>query len=520
MNVKIEHKYLVFPINSRATYKELTFSDGKGLDYHVMVQLDNIDPNDHCYIDVSRFMGKDTSITVEPQMPFTFRTADEIDLPNVYHETYRPQVHFTAKYGWINDPNGMIYYNGEYHLFYQHNPAGLDMHRENCHWGHAVSKDMIHWEQKDIMLYPDERHSMYSGSAIVDEKNLLGKQVGDNKTVVLFHTTNRDPYWQNIAYSTDGLKTSVPYENNPVVDHIEGRNRDPKVTFCEELGAYIMTFFLAGDRFQILRSDDLVHWEKVQVLSVPESIECPDFFPLTTPDGERKWVFVAGNDAYVVGDWVNGQFVPCQKTKMLHYGKSAYAGQSFNNAPNGRVVRMAWGRWFLSTDRFDGQMTIPMEMGLMKKDGEYYLTAKIVEELNVLFDETKREENLSCQKGKIVTIPLKDSANLIRFKGKFPQNGSVRVTVFGRPFRINFAENAVTMTGNRLPISAERDEVDITLLVDRCSFEFFADKGRGYISDSTAHTILDRNLCYMTLEAEEDYTFSSVEVTSLKSIWE
>jgi sucrose-6-phosphate hydrolase SacC (GH32 family) len=225
-------------------------------------------------------------------------------------------------------------------------------------------------------------------------------------------------------------------------------------------------------------------------------------------------------DAYVVGDWVNGQFVPCQKTKMLHYGKSAYAGQSFNHAPNGRIVRMAWGRWYLSTPRFDGQMTIPTEMGLVKKDGEYYLTAKIVEELSVLYKETKKEENFLCKKGEIVKIPLTDDATLIRFKGNLPTSGSVRVEVFGRPFRLNFAENAVTMTGNRLPMGTHGEEFEVTLLVDRCSFEFFADEGRGYISDSTAHTIMDRNLCYMTFEAVEDYTFTSVEATALKSIWE
>lgn len=144
------------------------------------------------------------------EIPYT--EADEMTLPDLYREPYRPQIHFTTKNGWINDPNGLVYLNGAYHLFYQHNPC--EPKWNNMHWGHAVSTDLIHWKELDIALFPDRTGDMFSGSAIVDTQDLLGLQKDDVPSVLLYYTTTK-PFSQYLAYSTDGLKTVQKYSTTP-----------------------------------------------------------------------------------------------------------------------------------------------------------------------------------------------------------------------------------------------------------------------------------------------------------------
>jgi len=146
---------------------------------------------------------------------------------NLYHETYRPQFHFTAKKNWLNDPNGLMYYKGEYHLFFQHNPSGIDW--GNMTWGHAVSPDMIHWKQLDNAIYPDELGTIFSGSGVVDWSNTAGFKNGNKAVMVCIYTSAGDPFTQSIAYSNDKGRTWTKYADNPVLGHIVGSNRDPKV---------------------------------------------------------------------------------------------------------------------------------------------------------------------------------------------------------------------------------------------------------------------------------------------------
>ena len=146
MKIQIKHKYLIFPVNTYASQKHLILSGDSDINYEINIRLDNISPNFDAYIDVSRFIGQELSISSEPQMDIRFKEADTMDIPGIYDEAYRPQIHFTTKNGWINDPNGLIYIDGKYHLFYQHNPC--DVHWGNMHWGHAISTDMLHWEEQ------------------------------------------------------------------------------------------------------------------------------------------------------------------------------------------------------------------------------------------------------------------------------------------------------------------------------------------------------------------------------------
>ena len=204
MTTEIKNKYLIFPVNSLGTVKKMFFRIGGEVVYQLDIKLDNIAPDFYAYIDVSRFSGKTLDVSINPEMQIIFRVADEMNIENLYNEPMRPQVHFTTKNGWLNDPNGLIYSDGVYHMFYQHNPA--EPNWGNMHWGHAESGDLIHWEQKDIALFPDERGAMFSGCAMPDDKNILGKNNGNDKAILLFYTTTA-PFCQYMSYSVDNFKT-------------------------------------------------------------------------------------------------------------------------------------------------------------------------------------------------------------------------------------------------------------------------------------------------------------------------
>ena len=241
MKIKIQKKYLIFPVNTFLPRKKLMFKiDGETV-YSLNIKLDNYAPDFFAYIDVSRFMDKEIELDVNPETEINFKESDTMELENLYSEPLRPQVHFSTKNGWINDPNGLIYLNGVYHMFYQYNPAEPEW--ENMHWGHAQSRDLVHWEEKDTALFPDSRGTMFSGSAFLDEKNVSGLKDGENNAALLFYTAT-EPFCQYMSYSTDDFKTIAHYGKQPVVPHILDCNRDPKVVFCDELNCYIMALYL------------------------------------------------------------------------------------------------------------------------------------------------------------------------------------------------------------------------------------------------------------------------------------
>ena len=507
MTITITKRYLVFPVNTLASMKKLHFAINEKSVYQLNIKLDHITPNFHAYLDVSRYMGQTLTISVVPEMELHFQMADEMNLPHVYQEPMRPQIHFTTKNGWINDPNGLIYLDGVYHMFYQHNPA--EPNWENMHWGHAESRDLIHWHEKPAVLFPDHRGTMYSGNAFLDTENALGK--GRN-TALLFYTTTT-PFCQHMSYSTDNFKTVIPFRNAPVVPHIMAENRDPAVVFCQELGCYVMLLYLDRDEYGILTSHNLADWTEHQRIHLPGDGECPDIFCLQDPAGNRKWVIMGASSKYLVGQFESGQFIACQPIQSLHYGTAAYAGQSFSNLPGGRVVRMDWDRWGLPADGFNGQMGIPMELTLDEENGNYYLQAQPVAELECLYQQTDVFQS--------PTLPfradLEPSPYLLKLHGN--GTGTLTLTVFGRTIHFDFENNRLTLAGCTAPISVTGADLDVTVIVDRCSLELYADHGRIYASAVNKESISDYNLPWLTVQSQGDIALDQIQLTLLKSIW-
>lgn len=335
-----------------------------------------------------------------------------------YSEPYRPQIHFTPEKGWMNDPNGLVYYKGEYHLFYQYYPDSTVW--GPMHWGHAVSTDLVHWKHLPIALFPDSLGYIFSGSAVVDENNTSGFQTGDEKPMVAIFTYHNMQYEkagrtdresQGIAYSLDRGRTWTKYSGNPVIKNKGDLNfRDPNV-FWYEPGKYWVLALAVGDHVEFYASPDLKNWELTGSFGKGQGShggvwECPNLFPMQTPEGE-KWVLLQNMDRgavsggsgtqYFIGRFNGTTFInenDSSEVLWFDYGADDYAGVTWNHAPDGRSIFIGWmSNWNdyaqkVPTQTWRSAMTVPHELSLKKTDDGYRLFQLPVKELEILRNDT------------------------------------------------------------------------------------------------------------------------------------
>ncbi|GHT35937.1 hypothetical protein FACS189427_06450 [Planctomycetales bacterium] len=444
-----------------------------------------------------------------------------------YNEKYRPQFHFTPRTGWINDPNGLVFYEGTYHLFFQHNPYSTNW--GNMTWGHATSSDLLHWTQHTDTLHPDTLGTMYSGSAVVDWDNTSGFQKENDKPLVLIYTANGNSKFktkasQNIAYSTDGGKTFTKYENNPVIPHIIGGNRDPKVIWYEPAKQWILALYFDKEDYALFGSKDLKQWDKICDIKNLGCSECPDFFPLPV-DGNKdniKWVFWGANGKYIIGSFDGKEFKPEAKVQTVKYGGNDYAAQTYSDVPNGRRIQFSWmngGKY--PGMPFNQQFSIPRELTLRTvKDGttsgEIKLFTEPVKEV-----ETLRGERLNFADSSIISsaktiytfdFPLFDAE--VNFA--VSTSTEFTLTTAGRKIEYNAAEEKISLDGITAPLKLRDGELKLRILVDRTSIELFAQDGEVQIAE-----------CFVPADnpKEKGIVFSgSAEVEratiwKLKSVW-
>ncbi|PRX56405.1 fructan beta-fructosidase [Flagellimonas meridianipacifica] len=325
-----------------------------------------------------------------------------VENPGIYTEMYRPQYHFSPEEKWMNDPNGLVYHEGIYHLFYQYYPD--DIVWGPMHWGHAISKDMVHWEHKPIALYPDEHGLIFSGSAVVDKKNISGfAKNGETPLVAMFtyhlmegEKSGRDDFQtQGIAYSLDNGETWEKYAGNPVIKNSGIRDfRDPKVFWYEETEQWIMVL-VAGDHAKFYSSADLKDWRYASDFGKRQGAhggvwECPDLFALPVEGTEeKKWVLLisinpgapngGSGTQYFIGEFNGKRFTSNQKEpKWLDYGTDNYAGVTYNNTPDDERIFIGWmSNWDYArdtpTEKWRSAMTLPRNLGLRKVEDDYFL---------------------------------------------------------------------------------------------------------------------------------------------------
>ena len=348
---------------------------------------------------------------------FTLIACSEMKQTGYYQEEHRPQFHFSPDSMWMNDPNGMVYFEGEYHLFYQYHPYSTVW--GPMHWGHAISRDLVKWEHLPIALYPDSLGTIFSGSAVIDWDNSSGLGDGEIPPMVAIYTNHSHEgedagiltyQNQSIAYSIDKGRSWTKYEKNPVLVNPGIKDfRDPKVIWHQQSERWIMALAVQ-DRIHFYSSSDLLEWEFISEFGAEEGAhggvwECPDLFPLQDQDGHEHWVLLVsigdggpnGGSAtqYFVGSFDGESFSPYDSTiRWIDWGKDNYAGVTWSDVPenDGRRIFMGWmSNWQYArqvpTEKWRSAMTLPRKLELVNQDSAYFLKSPPVEEVANLIAE-------------------------------------------------------------------------------------------------------------------------------------
>ena len=396
----------------------------------------------------------------------------------LYHEAYRPQFHFTAKKNWLNDPNGLVFSDGEFHLFFQHNPGGIQW--GDMHWGHAVSKDLFHWKELPIALSPTKLGTNFSGSAAIDAGNTTKFGKLGVPPLAAMYTAAGKPFTQCLVYSTDKGRTWTEYDKNPVLDHIAGENRDPRIFWHEPTREWKMALYLDGDEFAIFGSKDLKQWHELSRLHIPGSSECPELFqmPVEGEKNESKWIFYGANCRYLVGTFDGKTFTPETEPRMLDFGQF-YASQTYSNAPNGRRIQIGWmnGQGPLPNMPFNQQMGVPSDL-VLRKGGEGYVILRTpAHEIEQLWSKTLKGENLTLAKANDTLGKLKGGAYDISLSFQLKIGAPIRIDIGGQELTIDPEHKSIKFLGREAPLTITVGRVDIRMLIDRSSAEFFLQDG-------------------------------------------
>ncbi len=419
--------------------------------------------------------------------------SDTFDTTN--REQYRPLYHHTPQYGWMNDPNGMFYKDGEWHLCYQWNPYGSQW--ENMTWGHSVSKDLIHWEPLPTAIEPDAVGTIFSGSCVVDKNNTAG--YGKN-AIIAFYTSAAEAQTQSMAYSTDGGRTFKKYEKNPVLTSSAADFRDPHLFWHEETHKWIMPLAV-GQEMQFYSSVNLKDWTYESSFGKEYGNhdgvwECPDLMPLPVRGtGQTKWMLLCninpggpfGGSAtqYFIGQFDGHKFTCESKpevTKWMDYGKDHYATVTFDNAPEGRRVAIVWmSNWqyagTVPTKQFRSANALPRDLGLFTDGSETYCSVLPSKEVDALRGGKVKKPTEACE----LVVDVKGSMELTLSNAKGEQ-----VAMRYDPQKQTFAMDR-TKSGNVSFSEAFPTETvapthgqlkQLRIFIDRSSIEVFDADGK------------------------------------------
>jgi fructan beta-fructosidase len=577
--IKKGQTYLNLPVsNSARLVKARIMSGGTTLDQFT-IKLAEANPDFWTFFDVTGFQGKSIVIEIENYTPPNFggeqatvTNVNNVSLPakafdlihadatfpgmdSLYKESIRPQVHFTARRGWINDPNGLIYYNAEYHLYFQHNPYGWPW--GNMHWGHAVSKDLLHWQELNEAIFPmlnvegGRQDAAFSGSAVVDPKNTSGfRKNGIDPIIAVYTSTGRG---ECIKLSYDNGRTFSEYEGNPILKH---SGRDPKVFWYDRASHWVMVVWDNGEKKKlslsqdaiinqhlIYTSPDLKNWTRQS--GVEGFFECPDLFelPVEGQTGVSKWVMYDATGRYIVGDFDGKNFkIEQQLKKYEHGGSYFYASQTYYNTPDNRRIQIGWGRNIIHPGMpFNQPHLFPTELKLKQTFDGLRLCPVPIKEIASLHKNSQVIENkvLKANEAAIVKVngdPIHVIAqfekgdaqfvlNVLGFEISYNDllgelittinNGKSTAMAASGPFPP--PSTALTTTNYVKP---DEEVMKIEVIIDRNIFEFFVNDGEVYY----AAPFNDEKT--KTVEASVKGRFGNrksilkrMEVHELKSVW-
>lgn len=521
IKIKIDKQYLNLPVSHDQDRSKMTFKVDGEPDLSVVIRLAAGNADYWVFKDVSHLKGKTLTISYDGNsegLNKIFQDDVIVGQDNLYKEKNRPQFHFTTRRGWINDPNGLIYYDGEYHLFYQHNPYEREW--ENMHWGHAVSKDLVHWEELPSALYPDHLGGMFSGSVVMDYDNTAGYNKGKTPAMIAIYTAaGADKQVQCIAYSLDKGRTFTKYEANPVIDsrHIWNSKdtRDPKV-FWYTPGKHWVMVLNERDGHSIYTSSNLKDWKYES--HVTGFWECPELFelPVDGNPNNTKWVMYGASGTYMLGSFDGKVFTP-EKGKYQYTTGAIYAAQTFTNMPDSRRIQVGWGRISHPEMPFNGMMLLPTELTLRTtKDGPRLFNLP-VKETETLFTPVRDWQNLTSDKANDL---LKEFYNTdcLRIKTtiKLSHATDAGFNLFGQRI-VGYDMNSNTINGVFYsPEDMTSMELSADIYIDRTSIEVFIDDGAySYSMERKPDTNNKEGFHFWGNNIE----VKDLQVFSVKSVW-
>ena len=550
--MKLESNYLNLPVTYNeddATFIEIIV-DGKS-EIYLDCFLADKDPNFWVFLDVSAFKGKTALIKLDREdkadaLKNMYQSDKRQYLDNLYREKHRPQLHFSTIRGWINDPNGLVYYDGEYHLYFQHYPYGY--YWGQPHWGHAVSTDLVHWKQLPDVLYRHKLGGIFSGSSVVDHKNTAGFKSGEVDPIVAFYTTTRafgdsEADCQNIAFSNDKGMTFTEYKGNPVIgDRTEilgtYNARDPKVIWHEPSNKWVMIVYERIGN-SIFTSDNLKDWEYQS--HIQTFWECPELFELPV-DGDpqnKKWVMYGVSGDYLIGDFNGQKFTP--ESGMFNYLQGKFfAAQTFNNVPesDGRRIQVGyieipgWIEIPEPNPPFNGLMSFPTELTLRSSANGVRMFNEPVKEIEKLHSKSYHWETLTVEQANKALKKINN--DLLHLKCEIENINAIAYSIIFdddvlyytlKPNIFCFNEeydDAETFKIKYLP-ELGSNKMFYEFIVDRTSLEVFVDHGRFTMVLPRKLNPEKKGMRFGAGDGGQtinDIKINNLEVFEMKSIWE
>ncbi len=516
----IEARYLYLPVDEKAPNRRVKVTDGT-LIREFDIKLAEGNPAYFAFLDLTPFRGK--QIQIETRLSVDSKALEGIRQENLlpdhlklYGEPGRPKFHFTSRRGWLNDPNGLVFFEGEYHLFYQHNPYGWDW--GNMHWGHAVSPDLIHWSEEPIAIYPRNYGDWaFSGSAVVDRQNSSG--FGDGFAPPLVGAYTSTGRGECIVFSRDRGRTWSEFAGNPVVKHA---GRDPRLLWHEPSKRWVMAVYDETDGRRdvaFYTSVDLKAWTFASKIS--GFYECPDLFelPVQGDPGRKLWVLSAADGEYQLGQFDGKVFTPEPGGKHKLWHGNFYAAQTFSDEPKGRRIQIGWDQGIgFPGEPFNQQMSIPCELTLRPTEQGVRMFAEPVAELDTLRNGSRSVANSSATSGEINTsMPVGDlfELNLVAEVGN---SGVLTLTFPGASLSYDPSKKLLTCNKVSAPLEPIEGRIKLRLLVDRGSVEVFGNDGRVAIVQG----LKDREQAAPVVKARftgTDKRSIQMEMNTLRSTW-
>lgn len=518
-------KFLLLPVQENAPEGKVNIivNNEFQLEQNINIRLAREKVDYYVPLDLSAYQGKSVSVDVTG-MPSSSLCWKEIKLSDTFdssnRETYRPVYHHTPVYGWMNDPNGMFYKDGVYHLYFQYNPYGSMW--ANMTWGHSTSTDLTHWTYEGTAIVPDAWGAIFSGSCVVDKDNTAGFGKG---AVVAFYTSAKSTPWgdvqsQSMAYSLDNGKTFIKYEHNPILTSTERDFRDPKV-FWYAPGKHWVMMLAVGQEMQIYSSGNLKEWKEESSFGAMQGAhggvwECPDLVEVAVEGSkEKKWVLICnlnpggpfGGSAaqYFVGSFDGKKFVnesPTQ-TKWLDWGKDNYATVTWSNAPAGRCIALGWmSNWQYAnnvpTTQYRSANTLARDLTLYRAGGELYLKSKPSPEIKKARAEEKKISTFEVKGNYEVASLLADNKGAYEIEMTIENKGTSKIDfslmnekgekvamyydVVRKQFVMDRSASGIVGFSRDFPAVTvapvrNTDQIHLRLFIDRSSVEAFGEEG-------------------------------------------